>query len=144
MQIQGLANKIKRKESELFLLECIATSTTAATDREAVQTSSTSDKVGNSAAKILDLKAEIEQEKVAALEQIKECIATIEQVRKLPIKTAQTQYDILHLKYVSGKKLKYIAYKLNYDYDYIRELHGRALKNVQMLLNKQNKKRAGG
>ena len=139
-QIRLLPNRIKKKESELFLLECLATSTTSLTDKTAVQASGASDKVGNCAAKIIDLKLEIEQHKKEAFEQIEERIEVIEQVRNLPNKTAETQYEILHLHYVSGKKLKHIAFELKYDYDYIRELHGKALLNVKQIIEKGGKK----
>ena len=39
----------------------------------------------------------------------------------------QTYSDILYLRYVHGMKLWDIAEELNYDYDWIRALHGRAL-----------------
>lgn len=136
-QIKSLKNKIKNKESELFLLECLATGTTAPTDREAVQTSGTSDKVGNLAVKIVMLQQEIQKQKAEALEQISECISVIEKVRELPQKTAEVQYNILHKKYVGFKKLRHIADEENYDYDYIRQLHGKALLNVKKLMPKE-------
>lgn len=135
-QILELPKRIEKKENELYLLECLATGTTASADIAAVQTSETSDKVGNCAAKIVDLKKEIKLQKAAAFEQIQECIRVIEQVRDLPNRTAETQYDILHMRYVSGKKLKRIAFELKYDYDYIRELHGIALLNVEKIIEK--------
>jgi hypothetical protein len=136
-QILELPNRIKKKEKELFLLECLVTDTTASINNVAVQKSETSDKVGNCTAKILDLKAEIEQQKITAFEQIQNCIRVIEQVRDLPNRTAETQYNILHLRYVSGKTLKRIAFELKYDYDYIRELHGIALQNVNKIIEKK-------
>ena len=133
-QIRKLLNAIKKKESELFLLECLATGTTAPTDREPVQTSGTSDKVGNLAVKIVMLQNDILKQKAAALEQINECISVIEKVRGLNCQTAELQYTILHERYVSFKKLKQIAAEECYDYDYIRELHGTALKNAAQFI----------
>ena len=143
-QIKNLTNDIKNKESELFLLECLATGTTAGGETvkidgkmhriERVQTSGTSDKVGNLAVQILMMQNEILKQKAEALEQISECVSVIEKVRELPCKTAETQYNILHKRYVSFKKLKQIAKEENYDYDYIRELHGVALKNVKKIM----------
>lgn len=136
-QIQKQKNTIQKKESELFLLECLATSTTAPTDREAVQTSGTSDKVGNSAVKIAMLKEDIGRQKEQAQAIIIECIGVVEQVRALKCDTAEVQYNILHKRYVSGKKLKKIAEEETYSYDYIRELHGIALQNVKKLMPKE-------
>lgn len=133
-QIRKLKNEIKNKESELFLLECLATGTTAPTDREAVQTSNVSNKVGDLAVKIVMMQNEILKQKAEALEQISECISVIEKVRELPYKTAETQYNILHKRYVGFKKLKQIAKEECYDYDYIRELHCLALDNVKKIM----------
>lgn len=133
-QIKTLKNEIRNKESELFLLECLATGTTAPTDREAVQSSRVSDKVGNLAVEILMLKNDILKQKAEALEQIQECIAVIERIRELKCDSAETQYNILHKRYVGFKKLKKIAEEENYTYDYIRELHGVALQNVKRFM----------
>ena len=133
-QIHELSDVIKNKESELFMLECLATGTTAPTDKEAVQTSGTSDKVGTLAVKIVMLKNEILKEKAEALEQIEECISIINSVRELKCKTAEMQYNILHNRYVSFKSLKQIAIEECYSYDYIRELHGIALRNVKRIM----------
>ena len=135
-QIRALKNEIKNKESELFLLECLATGTTVSTDREPVQTSGTSDKVGTLAVKILMMQDEIFKLKAEALELISECVSVIEKVRELPYKTAETQYNILHKRYVGFKTLKQIAKEECYDYDYIRELHGVALQNVSKIMLK--------
>lgn len=129
-QIRKRLNEIKKKESEIFMLECLATGTTAPTDKEAVQTSGVSDKVGNVTVKIIMMQNEIRKQKAEALEQISECISVIERVRELPCRTAELQYTILHERYISFKKLKQIAAEECYDYDYIRELHGTALKNA--------------
>lgn len=135
-QIKNYQNTISKKESELFLLECIATSTTAPTDREPVQTSGTSDKVGNGAVDMVMLRKEIEKQKEEALKQIAECIGVIEKIRELKCDTAELQYNILHKRYVSFEKLKKIAEEENYSYDYVRELHGVALFNVKKIMPK--------
>ena len=136
-QIKDLKNAIKNKESELFLLECLATGTTAPTDREPVQTSGTSDKVGNLAVKIVMMQNEILMQKAEALEKISECISVIEKIKELPCNTAETQYNILHKRYVEFKKLNQIAEEECYNYDYIRELHGVALQNVKKIMPEQ-------
>lgn len=135
-QIRTLTNDIKNKESELFLLECLATGTTAPTDREPVQTSGVTDKVGNFAVKIIMMQKDILKHKAEALEQISECIGVIEKVKKLPCKTAEAQYNILHKHYVAFKSLKKIAAEECYSYDYTKELHGKALCNVKKIMPK--------
>lgn len=133
-QIKILKNEIRNKESELFLLECLATGTTAPTDKEAVQTSNISDKVGNLTVKMVMLKNEILKDKSEAIEKISECIGVINKVRTIDSETAETQYNILHKRYISFKKLKQIAVEENYTYDYIRELHGVALQNAKKFI----------
>ncbi len=133
-QIKKLTNTILNKESELHLLRCLATSTTAPTDREPVQTSGTSDKVGTGAVNIAMLEQEIEKLKAEAPKQIAERIGIIEKIRELNCDTAELQYNILHKRYVSFEKLKQIAEEENYSYDYIRELHGVALLNVTKIM----------
>ena len=58
-QIKDTEEYIADKEEELYKLECLATSITAPTDREAVQTSNISDKVGKIAVKIALMRSEI-------------------------------------------------------------------------------------
>jgi hypothetical protein len=146
-QIRDLTNAIKNKESELFLLECLATGTTAGGETvkikgkmhcvERVQTSGTSDKVGDLAVKIVMMQNEILMQKAEALEKISECISVIEKIKELPCNTAETQYNILHKRYVEFKKLNQIAEEECYNYDYIRELHGVALQNVKKIMPEQ-------
>lgn len=133
-QIRKLLNEIKKKESEIFLLECLATGTTAPTDREAVQTSGVSDKVGNVTVKIITMQEELKTQKAEALKQISERISVIEKVRELPSRTAELQYTILHERYISFKRLTQIADEYCYNYDYIKQKHGEALKNVTEIM----------
>lgn len=129
-QIRELDKAIKAKQDEIYKLECLATSITAPTDREPVQTSNISDKVGSLGAKIADLQKELEQEKLNFIEQLQERISVIERLRP----ENMLLYYVLHRRYVSYCKFKEIAKDICYSYDYTRELHELALKKVEKFL----------
>ena len=131
-QIHDLEKALYNKRIELYRLECFATSITAPTDHEAVQTSNISDKVGNGAVDIATLKNEIIAQEKQFLEQWRECIGVIEKVRQI----SEMQYNILHKKYIASLTLKEISKEENYSYDYIREMHGEALKTVEKFMPK--------
>ena len=61
----------------------------------------------------------------------RELIATIE---KLPV----AEYDLLYRRYVQGKDLYTIADELGKSYSSVTTLHGRALANVQKIINEVN------
>lgn len=132
-QIKDIEDYVKSKEIELYKLNCLATSITAPSDREAVQSSNISDKVGNVGAKIADLSRLIQSQKERQLAVQTECINTIDEVRQ----QNKLFYIILHKRYVQYKNLKQIASEEHYSYDYIREMHGRALQKVGKILQNQ-------
>lgn len=132
-QIKDIEDYIADKDFELYKLYCLATSTTAPTDREVVQTSGTSNKVGNIGVKIAEMSRHIEEKKLELLQIQAECIAVIEEVRR----HNKLYYQILHDKYIKHKKLNQIAADTHYSYDYIREAHGIALLKVGEILQKR-------
>lgn len=129
-QIREMESIVKNKMVELYQLKCLATSITAPPDREAVQTSGISDKVGDIGARIVDLEREIMAQIDEFIQKKQECIDIIERVRPLN----DIQYNILHKKYVGNKTLREISEEECYSYDYIRELHGEALKKVMEIM----------
>ena len=91
---------------------------------------SSSDKVADNAVKMADLSAEYEKRWLEAENKKLEIEKNIDLVEE-PYRT------ILYMKYVQGKKLEEIAYKLNANYTYICEQHGVALKKYEE--NKENR-----
>ena len=91
---------------------------------------SSSDKVADNAVKMADLSAEYEKRWLEA-EYMKLKIEKNIDLVEEPYRT------ILYMKYVQGKKLEEIAYKLNANYTYICEQHGVALKKYDE--NKENR-----
>lgn len=127
IQIRDLEHALSDKREELRMLEALATSVTAPSGREVVQTSIISDPTGNFGAKIADLKNEIKQQAAEFLEAKQERVRVIENVRSLD----SINGSILHKKYVAYKSLNTIARELNYSYEYTRHLHLKALKMAE-------------
>lgn len=134
-KIKELETVIHNKITELQQFEILATSITAPTDREAVQTSGISDKVGEGAAMIADLKDEIKKDIVTYLIEKSKRIKVIEYVRLQDF----TQYNLLFKHYAEYKHLTVVASELKLSYPYVLELHREALKKVAKILKNQKK-----
>lgn len=130
-QIEILDELIEAKQVELFQLRRLATSVTVPTDREAVQTSGTSDKVGEMVVKIVDLENEINEMIDDFIDRKIKCINIIDQI-KPPL-----YHKVLHKHYVQYKPLTDIASEISYSYQYILEIHAKALQEVEKILFKQ-------
>lgn len=128
--IKVLEYALSDKRAELKRLEALATSITAPTDREAVQTSNISDKTGSFGAMIADIKKEIMQQAAEFLEEKRKRIYVIDSVRSCDA----VQGTILHKHYIAYMPLRLIAKELNYSYDYTRHLHQKALKTAETFI----------
>lgn len=128
-EIEKYDRFIKSKIAEIEQLRCLATSVTAAIGSERVQTSGTSDKVGSTTAIIVDKENELRNMVEHFFNEKSERIKLIEQVKN-PL-----EYTVLHERYIQYMSLKDIAEEESYSYQYICEVHGRALKNIQIFLN---------
>lgn len=134
-EIKSYETAIHNKRIEMKQAEELATSITVPTDREAVQTSGVSDKVGNCAVRIADLIYEIEEAINKYLAEKSKRIKVIDTV----LFQSVTQYDLLFKHYVEYKDLIDIAPELKLSYPYVLELHQEALKKVaKTLKNQQN------
>ena len=120
---------IQNKCIEVYQLRCLATSVTAPMGTEPVQTSGASDKVGNIAAKVVDLENEINGLIDKFIDDKHERIKVIEQIKD-PL-----QYNILHKHYVQGKRFREIADEEHYSEVHISKQHQKALGKVQKILN---------
>ena len=120
---------IQNKFVEVYQLRCLAESITAPMGTEPVQTSGVTDKVGNIAAKIVDLENEINELIDRYIDDKQERIKVIEQIDN-PL-----QYSILHKYYVQGKKIAEIAAEEHYSDVHIIRQHKKALQKVQNIIN---------
>lgn len=130
-QIERADRVIDNKLSEVYRLRCLATSVTVPTDREAIQTSGVSDKVGSIVAKIIDLENEINDLIDEYIDIRQSCIKVIE---SLP---DSLMYAIIHKHYVQYKTFVEIAEEENYTYQWILRVHNKALKEISEIINKK-------
>ena len=96
-----------------------------------VQTDGNPQKMADAIAKYVDIEREINNCIDDLIKVKNEVINVIEQTNN-PL-----QYDILHKHYIQHKSLSDIAIHTNYSYAYIVEVHGKALKKVQKILDLQ-------
>lgn len=128
-QIERADTLIDSKLSELYRLRCLVTSITVPTDREAIQTSGVSDKVGNTVAKIVDLENEIDDMIDEYIDTRNKCIGVIEQLKDT------LQYKVIHMRYVEYKSYVEIEDELNYSHQWIMEVRRNALREIERIIN---------
>lgn len=88
-----------------------------------------SDRVGNIVAKLVDLENETNNIIDRYIDLKQDCIKLIESVKN-PL-----WYTILHKYYIQYKSLVQIAEEEGYAYQYVCEVHLKALAEVQKILN---------
>jgi DNA-directed RNA polymerase specialized sigma24 family protein len=80
----------------------------------------------------VDIEAEIDSLIDKLIDTKKEVIQTIEEL------SSPLQYDVLHLHYIQFMTLQEIADKYGMSYDWAKQAHKRAVKNVQRIREKKN------
>ena len=130
-QVEMLDAKITNKLIERQQWRDIAVGITASIGNERVQSSSSQQKMANAIEKCVDIETEINNLIDELIDKKKKVVATIENLY------SPTEYKILHLRYIQGVSLSEIADILKREYTTITTTHGRALKNVQKILDKQ-------
>lgn len=130
-QVRRLDTMIQNKLIEKQQWMEIATSITANTDGERVQSSGAKEKMANAVIKCVDMEAEIDRLVDKLIDTKKEVIQTIEQLNS-PI-----EYNLLHMRYIQYKSLQEIADYYRKDYGWAKTTHGRALSSVRMIREKK-------
>jgi DNA-directed RNA polymerase specialized sigma subunit len=97
-----------------------------------VQSSGNPQKMADAVAKYVDLEAEIDTVIDELIETKKDVIAVIEMLTPI-------EYNILHKVYVQRMELDEVAALCNKTYSWVTTIHGRALKNVQKILDEREK-----
>jgi DNA-directed RNA polymerase specialized sigma subunit len=131
-QVERLDARITNKLIEKQQWKDIALGITANMDGERVQSSGAKDKMANAVTKCVDMEAEIDSLVDELIDTKKKVIQTIEKLY------SPTEYKLLHLRYIQYVPLKDIADMWGTEYTNITTTHGRALKNVQDIINKRN------
>lgn len=129
-QLKKLDKMIENKLAEKARWKAIATGTTAQMGGEKVQSSGSQQKMADAVCRYVDIEKEID-------EQIDNLIDTRQDVISVIEKLNTTEYDILHKMYVQYMSLYDVADIYNKSYSWATTVHGRALKNVQAILDQR-------
>ena len=127
LQVKKLDLLIKNKLIEKQQWKDIALGITAKMDGERVQSSGTKSKMADALVKCIDIETEINNLIDKLIDTKKEVIAVIERL------SSPLQYDVLHMHYIQFITLQEIADKYGMSYDWAKQAHKRALKNVQRI-----------
>ena len=136
-QVERLESIIKNKLIEKQQWKEIALGITANMDGERVQSSGAKDKMGSAVAKCVDIEAEIDSLIDKLIDTKKEVTQVIERLQSV------MQYNVLHQRYIQYRTLQEIADSFGVEYSCITTCHGRALKNVEKLLEERSDKNDG-
>ena len=107
----------------------VALGITANMDGERVQSSGSKSKMADALGKCIDMEAEIDRAVDNLIDTKREVIATIEAL------DSPSEYRLLHARYIQHIELKEIAEMWGKEYTTITTMHGRAIANVQRILD---------
>ncbi len=130
-QVEKLDLRIRNKLIEQQQWRDIALGITANMDGERVQSSGGKSKMADAVERLVDAEAEIDNLVDELVDTKKKVIETIERL------DSATEYNVLHLRYIQFKSLQEIADHYGRDYGWVTTTHGRALKSVQDILDKE-------
>lgn len=131
LQVERLDVRITNKLIEKQQWRDVALGITASIGGERVQSSSSQQKMADAINKCVDMESEIDNLIDELINTKKKVIETIEKLY------SPTEYRILHLRYIQHISLTDIAERLNREYTWVTTTHGRALKNVQNILERE-------
>lgn len=132
LQIRKLDTLINNKLAEVDHWKSVAFSTSTYSEGERVQSSGNKQKMASAVDRYIDIQAEITADIDRLIDLKQKVIRTIE---VLPEK----EYDVLHKFYVQGMTFDEIADFHDRSYSWATSVHGRALANLQRLLDERKK-----
>lgn len=127
-QLQKLDLMIQNKIIEREQWKCIAMGSSSHSEGDRVQSSGSQQKMADAVAKYVDMEREIDQCIDTLIDTKKDVIRVIEQLDG-------AEYDLLHKIYVQHITLYEVASMYRKTYSWATTIHGRALKNVQKILD---------
>lgn len=140
-EVQRLQTIIEQKQERIKeIRESASTVRGVRFDLEKVQGSGRTDKIGDSVAKIIDLETEVENDMMSIIYRKHEMI---EQIHAL----GNYRYiQLLYKRYIEFKRLQIVAAEMDFTYEYVLELHKKALKAFEVVnkevLQKENRRQA--
>lgn len=131
-QVEKIDAIITNKLIEKQQWRDIAMGITANMGGERVQSSGCASKMAEAIEKCVDMEAEIDRLVDKLIEIKKDVISTLEQLE------SPADYRLLHDRYIKFMDLTTISERWNRDYTTITTAHGRAIVEVQRILDKRN------
>lgn len=129
-QVEMLDAKIQNKLIEQQQWRDVALGITASIGGDRVQSSGSQQKMADAVIKCVDMEKEIDGLVDELITIKKDVINTIEKL------SSPTEYKIIHMRYIQNISLSEIAEILKREYTTITTTHGRALKNIQHILDR--------
>lgn len=130
-QVKKTDTIIKNKLIEKEQWKNIALGVTSHSDGERVQSSGSKQKMADAIDRCVDMEAEIDGLVDRLIDLKREIISTIEQLNA-------TEYDVLHKLYIQDMDYYDVAAAYGKSYSWATTVHGRALQNVQRILDRRN------
>ncbi len=147
-QVRKIDKMIVNKQSEIEQWKAIAEGTTAKLGGERVQSSGSKQKMEDAVCKYTSIEKEVEKHRDELIVTKQDVISVIESLENA------TEYDVLHKMYIGklvtrkdGTKYTHyldfqeIADMYDKQYSTITTVHGRALKNVQSILDARQERK---
>ena len=133
MQVVRADRMIDNKLHEIEELRRMATSDTSVLKDDVVSGGGTGDKVGTIVSKIIDMENELDREIDKLVDLKREVMSVIDQLDT-------KKCDILYKRYLQNKTWEKIAVETGFSYVWVCKLHGRALQDVERILNGESQK----
>lgn len=121
---------IENKLTEQRQWKDLALSITANMDGEKVQSSGSQSKMADAVINCIAMEDEIAEAVKQLIAEKKQVVKTIEQLY------SPTEYRILHMRYIQHISLTDIAERMSKEYTWVTTTHGRALKHLQNMLDR--------
>lgn len=129
-QVKKLNTMIENKLIEVRQLKELACNISPNLSGERVQSTPNPQRIADAIGKYIDLENEINHDIDKLVDSKRDVLGVIEQLNT-------TEYDILHKIYVQNLTLYDVADAYDKTYSWVTTIHGRALKNVQRILDKR-------
>lgn len=129
-QIRKLDKMIENKLIEVRQLKELACNISPNLSGERVKSTPNPQRIADAIGKYIDLENEINQNIDELVDAKRDVLGVIEQLNA-------TEYDILHKIYVQNLTLYDVADAYDKTYSWVTTIHGRALKNVQRILDRR-------
>lgn len=133
-QVNKLDTLIKNKLIEKEQWKSMALSTGSFSEGDRVQASGSKQKMEDAVCRYVEIEKEIDSYIDLLVDTKNEIVSTIELLDVL-------EYDLLHLIYIQGMTFKEVANLKGKTYNNVKNIHKRAVADVQKILDEREKKK---